>query len=296
MQPQAEVKQEEDTKIRQPKAEEEKEEQKQAEPEEKKENDPVEKLIQSQRGIDEEEFKNAGKIIISEEEGNLLNGKSLTINAKGMEGGRNMNDGVAIFGKLNQDEENSKENIFKPDFELNYEEKLNYPYIFAIYYDKEQKKFFIRAFSGKGSDNRILFIKLNGQFGMPLTQKEIISAGNIIFQITPLENNSLEVVNLSKKELSTMPKQKFSASNKKEVTIGRNKDCDFAFPKDKSFSRFQTTIEFDEENQQWVINDGTKNKPSTNGTWVFGTHSFPINNDMTVEILTTKIKIKYEKA
>ena len=42
------------------------------------------------------------------------------------------------------------------------------------------------------------------------------------------------------------PKQTFDASSKKEVTIGRNKDCDFSFPKDKNFSRFQTTIEFDE--------------------------------------------------
>ena len=39
-----------------------------------------------------------------------------------MIGGRNLKDGVTIFGKS----KNNKEN-FKLDFELNYEENLNYP-------------------------------------------------------------------------------------------------------------------------------------------------------------------------
>ena len=73
-----------------------------------------------------------------------------------MIGGRNTKDGVAIFGKNDP----TKTENFKPDFELNYEEKLNYPYIFAIYFNRENKTFNIRAYSGKGSDNRILFIKL----------------------------------------------------------------------------------------------------------------------------------------
>ena len=213
-----------------------------------------------------------------------------------MIGGRGLNDGVVIFGKPPVEEDQSKETSqFKYDFELNYEEKLKYPYIFSIYYQKEDKNFYIRSYAGIGSDNRILFVKLTGSFGLPITQKEIISAGSIIFQITPLDNNCLEVINLSRKELSVMPKQNFDASSKKEVTIGRHKNCDFSFPKDKSFSRCQATLEFDEEIQKWVLHDGAKDKPSTNGTWVFGTHSFKIYNDMHVEILNSKIKISLVK-
>ena len=79
-----------------------------------------------------------------------------------MIGGRNTKDGVTIFGKSN-----NKEN-FKPDFELNYEENLNYPYIFAIYYQRESKNYSLRAYSGKESDNRLLYVKLNNNYSLPL--------------------------------------------------------------------------------------------------------------------------------
>ena len=207
-----------------------------------------------------------------------------------MIGGRNTKDGVAIFGKNDP----TKTENFKPDFELNYEEKLNYPYIFAIYFNRENKTFNIRAYSGKGSDNRILFIKLTGNINLPLKQKEIISAGNIIFQISPIENNHLEIVNLSKQSLSMIPKQTFDASSKKEVTIGRNKDCDFSFPNNRSFSRTQTTFEYDEENQEWIIIDGSRTKSSTNGTWVFCAHSFPIKDKMIFEVLNYRVQINEE--
>jgi hypothetical protein len=158
----------------------------------------------------------------------------------------------------------------------------------------EDKSYYIRSYSGKGSDNKILFIKLSHENKYILKQRELISAGNIIFQVTPLENKSLEVVNLSKQSLSMIPKQTFDASSKKEVTIGRNKDCDFSFPNNKSFSRIQTTFEFDEENQEWVIVDGSRTKSSTNGTWVYCTHSIPIKDKMIVEVFNNGIQINEE--
>ena len=201
-----------------------------------------------------------------------------------MIGGRGIGDGITIFGSNpnNQGEEGSNMNTgvssLKPDFILNLKEKYNYPYVFIIYFEKQTKS----------------YVKLTNGYNLPLKQKEIISAGNIIFQVSPLENNVLEVVNLSKQNLSTTPKQTFDASSKKEVTIGRNKDCDFSFPNNKSFSRIQTTFEFDEENQEWVIIDGSRNKSSTNGTWVFCTHSFPVKNKMIVEVLNNRIQINEE--
>ena len=222
---------------------------------------------------------------MKEEEGKLLNGKEITINAGGMINGRNNNDGVTIFSNSNS----NKNKNFKPDFQLNFEEKLNYPYIFAIYYKKETKNYFIRAYSAKNSDNRLLFIKLNQNYSLPLKQKEIISAGNILFQICPLQNNKIEIINLSKKEAKEKGKI-FSPDETKEITIGRDKNSNFPFPKNKSFSRNQTTFYFNDDKKEWVICDGNKNKSSTNGTWIFGTHSFIIKDQLMVEILKSKIK------
>ena len=167
---------------------------------------------------------------------------------------------------------------------------MGYPYIFTIYYKKEDKSYYLRAYCGKGSDNKILFIKLNNTNKYILRQKELISAGNIIFQVTPLDNGCIEIINLTNKKYSNY-RRVFDGFNKKIITIGRHKDCDFFFPRDKSFSRFQTTFEFDENIKKWSVIDGKDNKSSTNGTWVFGIHSFLITNEMVVEILNSKIKI-----
>ena len=215
-----------------------------------------------------------------------------------MIGGRGIGDGITIFGCNNNIENDSNNNTgtntLKSDFILNLKEKYSYPYIFIIYFDKETKSYYIRPYSSKNNDNRILYIKLSNGYNIPLKQKEIISAGNIIFQVSPIENNNLEIVNLSKQNLSNTPKQTFDASSKKEVTIGRNKDCDFSFPNNKSFSRIQTTFEYDEENQEWIIIDGSRTKSSTNGTWVFCSHSFHIKNKMTIEVLNNRLQITEE--
>ena len=202
--------------------------------------------------------------------------------------GRGKKDGVTIFSKINID--NNNDNKFKGDFNLNYNENINYPYIFAIYYQRESKNYSIKAYSGKNSDNRLLYIKLSDNYNLPLKQKEIISAGNIIFQIIPIENNKIEIINLSKKDLNEESKKIFDPNNIKEVTIGRDKNCNFSFPKDKSFSRHQTTFSFDDNNKERIIIDGNNNKCSTNGTWVFATHSFIIKDQLIVEILNSKIK------
>ena len=79
------------------------------------------------------------------------------------------------------------------------------------------------------------------------------------------------------------------------MTIGRGADCNFSFEKDKSFSRIQTSFLYDENTKEWTIIDGSKTKSSTNGTWVFGTHSFEIKDQMIAEILTSKVKFKFLK-
>ena len=264
---------------------------KKVEEEEKNPEDPLISYITSNRKISDEEIKNSSKLILEEIEGNLFNEKKIEINAGGMIGGRNKKDGFTIFGQ--NLEKNSNNDMFVPDFELNLSNSINnnnnfsYPYIFSIYYKIEDKSYYIRSYSGKGSDNKILFIKLRNKNKYIIKQKEIISAGSIIFQINPINNNELEIVNLTNKKNVKI----FDGNKQKLVTIGRHKECDFSFPKDKSFSRYQTCFEYDENKKEWSIIDG-KDKDSTNGTWIFGTHSFLIKDEMIIEVLNSKIVIK----
>ena len=262
--------------------------------EEIKEEDPLVTQINIKEKICEEDIKNSSKLILEEIEGNLFSGKKIEINAGGMVGGRGKNDGFTIFGQKNDENNKKDENsIFYPDYELNYSEKLLYPYIFVIYYKKEEKSYYIRAYSGKGSDNKILFIKLKNDIKYIIKQKELISAGDTIFQITPLYDNFLEIIHLERKKTNNINKKKILKEKKnKMVILGRSKDSDFSFPKDKLFSRIQTTFEFDDIKKEWTVIDGKENKCSTNGTWIFGTHSFLIKKEMMVEILNSKIIIK----
>ena len=256
--------------------------------EEKNPEDPLISYITSNRKISDELIQNSSKLILEEIEGKLFNEKKIEINAGGMVGGRNKKDGFTIFGQ--NPEKNSNNDMFIPDFELNISNNNNnfsYPYIFSIYYKIEDKNYYIRSYSGKGSDNKILFIKLRNKNKYVIKQKEIISAGSIIFQITPINDNEIEIINLTNKKYRKI----FDGNKQKLVTIGRHKECDFSFPKDKSFSRYQTCFEYDEEKKEWTVIDG-KDKDSTNGTWIFGTHSFLIKDEMFIEVLNSKIKIK----
>ena len=258
--------------------------------EEKNPEDPLISYITSNRKISDELIQNSSKLILEEIEGKLFNDKKIEINAGGMVGGRNKKDGFTIFGQ--NPEKSSNNDMFIPDFELNISSNNNnnnfsYPYIFSIYYKIEDKNYYIRSYSGKGSDNKILFIKLRNKIKYIIKQKEIISAGSIIFQINPINDNELEIINLTNKKY----RKTFDGNKQKLVTIGRHKECDFSFPKDKSFSRYQTCFEYDEDKKEWNIRDG-KDKDSTNGTWIFGTHSFLIKDEMFIEVLNSKIKIK----
>ena len=263
--------------------------------EENKEDDLLISQINLKEKISEQEINNSSKLVLEEIEGNLFNGKKIEINAGGMVGGRGKNDGFTIFGQKNINNGNNNEDknkIFNPDFELDYNEKLLLPYIFVIYFKKEEKSYYIRAYSGKGSDNKILFIKLKNDNKYIIKQKELISAGDIIFQVIPMKDNFLEIIHLERKKNNNGNKQIFEGKKNKVVQLGRSRDCDFFFPKDKSFSRIQTTFQFDDDKKEWTVIDGNENKSSTNGTWIFATHSFLIKNEMMIEVLNSKIIIK----
>lgn len=144
------------------------------------------KILDSNRRITSEEVKENPILIIEEKDCNIFNGNQIRINAAGMIGGREVGDGLTIFGSSANQENDSNNNNevpkLKADFILNLKDKYSYPYIFMIYFDKETKSYYIRPYSGKNNDNRILYIKLGNGYKLPLKQKEIISAGNIFFK------------------------------------------------------------------------------------------------------------------
>jgi len=53
----------------------------------------------------------------------------------------------------------------------------------------------------------------------------------------------------------------------KKITMGRHKSCLVKLP-EKSFSSYHSVISFNEDNNKWIIYDGSgPGTSSTNGTW-----------------------------
>ena len=267
-----------------------------------KRTDLVLAYLASSREINDTVVSSNRLLKIIQEEGNLLKDNTLLLNAAGpLQGGRNAKDGVTLFGN---------NSTLISDYQLNLDNNNNStyqsldiyktcPYIFAIYFQKESGNYFIRSYTGEGCDSRIFFIKLNVDYELVLKRREILSIGTSIFQFTPLDGDNLEInilamqnmshtINSNNSDESIEPKRFFSGYNTPQITIGRNEECTYCFKNDKSYSRVQTTIRYEDEH--WVIRDGSKEKPSTNGTWVFGLHSFVIKDEMVVEVLNAKLR------
>lgn len=242
--------------------------------------------------IKDELINSSPTLTLIQEEGTLLPQKEIKVNAGGLVngGGRKAQDGVALFGISDEKFKNDIEiNLKNPKFET----YKHYPYIFAVYYQQHYKGYFLRAYSGEESDQRILFIQLNSDYELKIKKREMLSIGNCIFLFIP-KNNTLEVQCFSDKEKHINIPTKVFYPTDKMITIGREKSCTYAFSENKSFSRVQTRIIYDVDKDIWIVKDGSDTKPSTNGTWLFGVHDFEIKNDLLVEILASKIRFKIE--
>jgi len=65
---------------------------------------------------------------------------------------------------------------------------------------------------------------------------------------------------------------------------------------DKSFSKFQCTIKYDEFLYHWSIKDGApemNSAPSKNGNWIYAPRSFEIDDAMIFKIEHHKIMINF---
>jgi hypothetical protein len=92
------------------------------------------------------------------------------------------------------------------------------------------------------------------------------------------------------KDMNAVKKYSFESSEYKSVTIGRDNKCTLCFP-DKGFSKIQTTLLYDSEKKYWKIRDGSIEKSSTNGTWVYAIHSYEIVDNTILEIFNSKLRV-----
>ena len=84
----------------------------------------------------------------------------------------------------------------------------------------------------------------------------------------------------------------FDSKDKKIIRIGRlkNDETDFIFP-DEDVSRKQCVLTYDDNN--WYINDGDGENPSSNGTWFFPEKYFTITEGMILRMGTTSFECRF---
>ena len=199
--------------------------------------------------------------------GNLFNGNEIIINAGGFIN-KKIKNGITLFGNhVNND----------LDIQLNYNE-IKYsvydhlPYFFMIFYKRESKKFYIKP-------NKEIYIYMKIQRNKKnKIYKDIFTIGSNLFTVRTLKtrNNTIEI--------SFNDKNYKFPKEKNEITIGRDKNCDIVLLNEKDVSRIQTTIYFDLKEDEWFIIDGSKEKESTNGTWLTLMNTTEIYDNMILEI------------
>ena len=109
------------------------------------------------------------------------------------------------------------------------------------------------------------------------------------FQIKP-QDGFLEISQLPSRYSHDTITFKYLLKDKKEVSIGRDKSCDIKLCWDKTYSKFQTLIVWDDFLEQWKIIDGGHNGTSRNGTWIFASKSQVIKSGTIIRIANTKVE------
>ena len=110
------------------------------------------------------------------------------------------------------------------------------------------------------------------------------------FQIVPYESY-IDIIELPNRYSSNNKCHRFYVKDKKQIFIGRDKSCDIPLSWDKTYSKFQTTISYDEFLDQWKIIDGKEGKKSRNGSWVFASKSHEIVDNLVFRVANSKINI-----
>ena len=108
--------------------------------------------------LTKEEIDSSPILTIIKENGDLFQNETIVLNAGGIiNENANLNDGVTLFGNINS----NCDFVLSESSLSQIDSYQSYPYIFAIYYQKQKKQYYIRTYSVERTDSRITFIKLN---------------------------------------------------------------------------------------------------------------------------------------
>ena len=252
----------------------------------------------------------SGPLLCIEEVGNanILKHNKLMLNPGGLIGGRKAHDGVTYFN-LNHDYEENGYNLGDTnssfcDFGLNLSLKEDViesieDYVFIVFYREETKSYFIK-FSDNNSINKEIFLHIRGNMFIPIKQTEVIFFGKVILELKPnYKKGNISIINLTQTDTNNNIQlqtnkniSNFNLKNKQLITIGRNNNCD-VIVNGEGVSKIQCTLKYSQEQKIWILQDGTDDKQSYNGTWVVANHSYPLYNDMEIEIMSNTIKVNY---
>ena len=217
----------------------------------------------------------------------------IEINPLGMVQGskRNANDGFTYFGLLDDEKEDNNENNENKNKEIDFEINSNDVNTnnennniigrhFRIRFDINSMKYYIKDLGlGYGTFKKIVKkAKIKDTYLINIGNSYIVCTfgvdeyypegkGNLV-------DNGDKTLNI--RVFSDLPQTEpyfFNPKQFKRIYIGRDISCNIIVD-DSLLSRVHCTIDYSEE-EGWVIYDGridedeNKNKPSTNGTWLF---------------------------
>ena len=217
----------------------------------------------------------------------------LTINEYGIESFtplRKQYDRITKFGPILYDKEGKSINDFPiiiPDILKDDIETL-----FTIEYNTIKKKYIL--FVNYRDDNPELNIFIKLEKDLPITQKYLLSLGDVNFSVEPKPGGALELeMNMENGETESY----LFGIAKENVKIGRSKDCDIIL-KSLAYSRIQNYLYYKEDENIWYIYDGYNGKKSMNGTWLFINFPFEISSNTKLRVgknlLELRVTQKYK--
>ena len=212
----------------------------------------------------------------------------LEINALGMIQGskRNAKDGITFFGLIDEDNSYIDTNSNKEDvdFIININDVINEENSnllgrhFRIRFDINTMKYYIKDLGrGFGTFKKIVNkAKIKDSYLLNIGNSYIVCT----FGVDEYCQEGMKIEDgdktLNIKVFSEIPQTEphfFNPKQFKRIYIGRDISCNIIID-DSLLSRVHCTLEYDDE-EGWAIYDGkiddneNKNKPSTNGTWLY---------------------------
>ena len=217
----------------------------------------------------------------------------IEINPLGMVQGskRNANDGFTYFGLLDDEQEDNNENNENKNKEIDFEINSNDVNTnnennniigrhFRIRFDINSLKYYIKDLGlGYGTFKKIVKkAKIKDTYLINIGNSYIVCTFGVDEYYPEGKGNLVDSGDktLNIRVFSDLPQTEpyfFNPKQFKRIYIGRDISCNIIVD-DSLLSRVHCTIDYSEE-EGWVIYDGridedeNKNKPSTNGTWLF---------------------------